>query len=139
MKLYREKISRNGELFNLIKQFIKFGIVGISNTLISLVIYYILVFLNIHYIIANTIGFVVSVMNAYYWNSKYVFKADRKRSFVKSFVKVFISYSSTFMLGTGLLYLWIDVLNISNLLAPIINLFITIPLNFLLNKLWAMK
>lgn len=120
-------------------QFIKFGIVGISNTLISLSIYYILIYLNINYIIANTIGFICSVINAYYWNSKYVFKADEERNTLKSFSKVFISYSTTFILGTVLLYLWVNVFNISNLLAPIINLFITIPLNFLMNKLWAMK
>lgn len=120
-------------------QFIKFGIVGISNTLISLTIYYILIYLNINYIVANAIGFVCSVINAYFWNSKYVFKSDIERNIFRSFIKVFISYGFTFILGTILLYLWVDVLDISKLLAPIINLFITIPLNFLINKLWAMK
>jgi putative flippase GtrA len=120
-------------------QFIKFGIVGISNTLISLTIYYLLIYFNLNYIIANTIGFVCSVINAYIWNSKYVFISDVERNIFRSFIKVFISYGFTFLLGTILLYLWVDVLNISKFLAPIINLFITIPLNFLLNKLWAMK
>lgn len=123
----------------VITQFIKFGIVGVSNTLISLFVYYTLIYLNFHYIFANTSGFVISVINAYYWNSKYVFKTEESRNVIKSFIKVFMSYSSTFALGTFLLYLWVDVFNISNLIAPIINLIVTIPLNFLLNKLWAMK
>ena len=124
---------------NFLIQFIKFGIVGISNTLISLIIYYILIYLNINYIIANTIGFICSVINAFFWNSKYVFISEGERNVFRSFIKVFISYGFTFILGTVLLYIWVDINNISKLLAPIINLFITIPLNFLLNKLWAMK
>lgn len=127
------------KLFKTIIQFIKFGIVGVSNTLISLGIYYALVFVNVHYIIANTIGFIVSVMNAYYWNSKYVFKTDGVRNIVKSFIKVLMSYSLTFLLGTFLLYLWIDIFKISYIIAPIINLIITVPLNFIINKFWAMK
>lgn len=132
-------IQKNENLFNLLKQFIKFGIVGISNTLISLLVYYILVYLNINYIIAYTIGFICSVINAFFWNSKYVFKAETERNVIKSFIKVFIAYGFTFFIGTGLLFLLVDEFNISDLLAPIINLFITVPMNFLLNKFWAMK
>jgi len=122
----------------LAKQFFKFGIVGISNTLISLAIYYLLVFLNVHYIIANTAGFIVSVINAYYWNSKYVFK-KKTNDHKKSFAKVFLSYGSTFLFGTALLFIMVHSMGISDKIAPIINLCITIPINFFLNKLWAFK
>ena len=133
-------MSGKDNIKKIIHQFIKFGIVGISNTLISLFIYYVLVYLNVHYIIANTAGFFCSVINAYYWNSKYVFKEKSKeRNIIKSFIKVFISYAGTFILGTFLLYLWVDIIHVSDIIAPIINLLITIPLNFFLNKLWAMK
>jgi Predicted membrane protein len=133
-------MNGKAKLFVIIQQFIKFGIVGVSNTLLALFIYYILIFCNVHYIIANTIGFVCSVINAYYWNSKYVFNDNKsERNHVRSFIKVFVSYASTFILGTVLLYLWIDIIHISDMVAPIINLCITIPLNFLMNKVWAMK
>ena len=62
---------------NLVKtfwQFIKFGMVGASNTLISLVIYYIGLYLNVHYVLSNVLGFIAGTLNAYYWNNKYVFK-----------------------------------------------------------------
>lgn len=63
-----EKVSK-------LKQFIKFGIVGISNTLISYVVYNnVLLRLKMHYIGASIIGFLVSVVNSYYWNNKYTFK-----------------------------------------------------------------
>ena len=131
-------MQKKEELFELAKQFIKFGIVGISNTVISLVIYYVLVFLNLHYIVANAVGFAVSVLNAYYWNNKFVFKKSTE-GHKKSLLKTFISYGSTFILGTILLFVMVNYVGISEFVAPIINLFLTIPLNFLLNKFWAFK
>lgn len=130
--------TRRQKYVELFKQFFKFGIVGVSNTLISLGVYYLLVYLNVHYIIANIAGFIVSVINAYFWNSKYVFpKGVQNRKW--SFLKCFISYGITFALGTLLLYLMVDIIGISDKIAPIINLCITIPANFILNKLWAFK
>lgn len=122
-----------------VQQFIKFGLVGISNTFIFLLIYYIFIFINPKlYLIGNTVGFFVSVLNAYYWNNKYVFKKKEKGN-LKALIKTFISYGSTFLLSTILLYFWVNYLDVNKAIAPIINLFITIPLNFLLNKLWAFK
>ena len=57
-------------------QFIKFGMVGIVNTLLSEGIYCVLVFFDIHYLVAYLVGFILSVLNAYYWNNKCVFKAE---------------------------------------------------------------
>ena len=121
------------------KQFIKFGIVGVSNTLLSLLIYYILVLLGVHYILSNTIAFAISVLNAYYWNRKYVFKQNEKKSAGRQLAKVYAAYGFTFLLSTGLLFLMVDVLGISELVAPLINLCVTVPLNFLLNKFWAFR
>ncbi|MEG1427560.1 MAG: GtrA family protein [Oscillospiraceae bacterium] len=123
----------------IITQFIKFGIVGLSNTGISLAIYYVFIFINKDlYIVGNTVGFFVSVLNAYYWNHKYVFKSGQKGHF-KPLLKTFTAYGSTFLLSTVLLYVMVNLLHISEIIAPLLNLLITIPLNFLLNKFWAMK
>lgn len=132
------KINNKKNLLNTTIEFIKFGIVGVSNTLISLCIYYILVYFNMNYIIANTIGFIISVLNAYYWNNKYVFNKTTK-GILQSLIKTFASYGVTFVLSTVLLVIMVDYLNISQIIAPILNLIITIPLNFLLNKFWAFK
>ena len=51
-------------------QFVKFGLVGVLNTLISEGLYVIIVFFGGHYLLASLVGFVLSVLNAYYWNSK---------------------------------------------------------------------
>ena len=59
-------------------QFIKFGMVGVSNTVVSLATYYLFTFFGVYYLIANALGFVTGTLNAYYWNSKFVFKEEAK-------------------------------------------------------------
>lgn len=139
-KVLRLKISE--EFLEKILQFVKFGIVGVSNTLISYIVYVILVTWGGHYLAASLLGFLISVINAFYWNNKYVFKAEKveERSWWSSFIKTFISYAGTgLILNNILLVLWIDVFQMHEMSGPIVNLFITIPLNFLLNKFWAFK
>ena len=122
-----------------VKQFLKFGVVGTSNTLLFLAIYYVLVlFAGVHYILANAIAFSISVLNAYYWNSKYVFKGNTG-NMPKQLAKVYASYGTTFLVSTGLLFLMVDTIGISEVVAPVINLGVTVPLNFLLNKFWAFR
>ena len=132
------KACSKEDLFNIIKQFVKFGLVGLSNTIINLAVYYGLLYLGVHYLIANTVGFIVSVLNAYYWNRKYVFKKSENK-ISKSLIKTYVSYGSTFLLGTGLMFVMVHCFRISETVAPIIILLVTIPLNFLLNKFWAFK
>lgn len=133
------KIKSKQDLWNILKQFIKFGMVGVSNTVISLAIYYVFVFISKDlYIVGNTVGFFVSVLNSYYWNNKYVFKKTEAGN-TKPLIRTFISYGSTFLLGTALLFVMVHYLNISEMIAPLINLLVTIPINFLLNKFWAFK
>ena len=51
-------------------QFVKFGIVGVSNTAISLIVYYIIYWINPEwYMIGNVAGWVISVANAFFWNN----------------------------------------------------------------------
>lgn len=123
-------------------QFLKFGIVGLSNTLISLLVYYIFIWMNgAWYQIGNAVGWVVSVANAFYWNNKYVF-ADGKSGVwktVKKLGKTYLSYGATFLLSVFLLYLEVDIWGWSSVVSPLINLLVTIPLNFLLNKFWTFQ
>lgn len=131
-------------------QFIKFGIVGFSNTVISYVLYTgglllfrkLRIFGSIDYLAAQLIAFVISVLWSFYWNNRYVFKVEegKKRSLWKSLLKTYISYSFTgLFLSSLLLVLWVQILHISEFAAPVINLVITVPLNFMINRQWAFR
>ena len=138
------------EVFQGIIEFVKFGIVGASNTIISYVIYagcLLLLqsnnlFVEIDYLISQVLSFGLSVLWSFYWNNKYVFviEENEERSIFKALIKTYISYSFTgLFLNSILLILWVRVFNISELVAPIINLVVSVPLNFLINKFWAFK
>ena len=138
----RNSWSKCKEVMEKIKQFIKFGIVGISNTLISYVVYVVLVGLQINYLLASIAGFIVSVLNSYYWNNKYVFKKqeDEQRTWWKTLIKTFVSYAGTgLILSNILLVIWVEWIKITEIVAPLINLLMTVPLNFIINKFWAFR
>lgn len=123
-------------------QFIKFGAVGILNTLISLIIYYFFLYIDKRlYLIGKTIGWIVSVGNAFFWNNKFVFFSESNtwKDTLAKLKKTYLSYGATFLLTIILLYIEVDMLNWSAVLCPIINLLITIPVNFILNKFWAFR
>ncbi|MEW9937944.1 GtrA family protein [Clostridium butyricum] len=134
-----KKINFDNNFWKLSWQFVKFGIVGFSNTLISLIIYYIFIARGVNYLFANTLGFLVSVINAFYWNNKYVFTDKTETNGKKAFIKVFMTYGGSFLLSTFLIFIMVDYLNISQWIAPIIRLIVTVPLNFIINKLWAFR
>ena len=131
-------------------QFVKFGVVGVTNTVISYTLNVLVLFAcaKLHiferydYILGNTIAFLLSVLWSFYWNSRYVFGLEEgeKRSPWKALLKTYISYGFTGIILSNILsYVWIRVFGISKYLAPLINLVVSIPVNFLMNKLWAFK
>jgi len=123
-------------------QFIKFGIVGASNTFVSLAVYYAVLWINRNwYLIGSILGWGVSVANAYFWNRRYVFQTAAASVFtrLKELGKTYLSYGATFLLSTILLYLEVEMAGWPAAFSPLINLLLTIPLNFLLNKFWTFK
>ena len=84
----------------------------------------------------------ISVAWSFYWNNKYVFKEEEgeKRNIFLALLKTYASYAFTgLFLNSVLSYLWVDVLHWSKLIAPIINLLVSVPVNFFMNKLWAFR
>lgn len=122
-------------------QFVKFSMVGLSNTLITYFSYVICVFFGLHYQLSNFIGYIIGTLNSFFWNNKYVFKQKEgeKRSLIKAFIKCVMSYAGGYVVSTVLLFVWVQQLHLSEYIAPIISLIITVPLNFILNKKWAFK
>ena len=128
------------------KEFLQFGLVGVSNTIISYLLYFVTLLLvsksgvKFDYIIANIVSWLLSVLWSFYWNNKFVFKKEEgeKRNIWAALFKTYVSYGFTGLILNNILsVLWVSVLHISKMLAPIINLVISIPINFFMNKLWA--
>jgi len=125
------------------RQFVKFGAVGLSNTLVSSGITYIFIFISPGLIYwGQSVGFLLSVLNAYYWNSRFVFKRAEKISRgqrAKEIARVYLSYGATFLLGLGLTWVMRNKMSVSDWLIPLVLVCICTPVNFVTNKLWAFR
>lgn len=123
-------------------QFFKFGLVGLSNTAVSMAVYYLFLWLNPSwYMIGSVLGTVLSIANAFIWNDLFVFSGNARnvKSVLKRLGKTYVSYGGTSILSTILLWLEVTLFGVDKVIAPVVNLLITIPLNFMINKLWTFR
>jgi len=129
-------------------QFVKFGLVGVTNTAVSYVLNILVLkllqpyHLSWDYVAGNVVAFVLSVLWSFYWNNKYVFRKGegQTRNLGRALLKTYVAYGLTgIVLANMLSWVWINVFGISKYVAPLINLVISIPLNFIINKFWAFR
>lgn len=139
-------IELKEETYIVLLQFAKFGIVGLTNTLV----YYFVnlfamllakpVFPNMDYVIGNIAGFIISVLWSFYWNNCFVFKKEKaeKRNMWVALAKAYASYAFTgIILSNVISYVLIDLFFVSKYIVPLINSLIGVPINFVLNKIWT--
>lgn len=113
------------------KDFMRFLIVGIINTLSTYLIYlFLLIVFNYH--ISYTISYIAGIIISYYLNSIYVFK--EKVSFIK-FLKYPIVYVVQYLINLATMFLFIEYLHFQQQIVPIIVMVLSIPITYLLSKL----
>ena len=135
-----------------ILQFIKFGLVGISNTLIDLIVSMGLNALFSIYYLAKIVGYCCGILNSYLLNTRWTFKEERKKDAreIISFIGVNLVVLAV---STALMYFmkdkwgfigWWESLGLPNLIVKVINgerfcmlvsAVICIIINFIGNKL----
>lgn len=131
-------ITCRDNLMPFLKQFLKFGMIGVSNTVISWVVYYAILFIDERfYLLGVFLGWLIAVANSFYWNNKYVFKGEGK--ILHMLLKTYVSYGVSFVMGFLITTILVEWFGISKFIIPPIKMIITIPLNFLLCKLWAYR
>ena len=140
--LKKFEIETKADFYKVFWQFFKFGMVGVSNTVVSMAIYYLFLWIDEDlYLVGSIVGTVVSILNAFIFNELFVFSGNNRdiKSLAARLGKTYISYGGTSILSNVLLWIEVAFLSISKVYAPVINLFITIPLNFVINKFWTFK
>lgn len=135
-------VHNASDFWKLVWQFIKFGIVGLSNTVVSMAVYYLFLWMDEDlYMVGSILGTILSIANAFVWNDLFVFTGNPKdfKSVMIRLGKTYVSYGGTSLLSNILLWLEVTFLHVSKVWAPVVNLIITIPLNYLINKFWTFK
>lgn len=145
-RVLRKELDEKAE--NAFLQFVKFGTVGVTNVFVSYVINVAVLFAlkpaNVRwdYVAGNVISFLLSVLWSFYWNNKYVFTKNEgeTRNLWRALLRAYASYGFTGLILNNILsFIWIDLFGISKYVAPMINLIVSVPINFIMNKFWAFK
>lgn len=113
-------------------QGIRFLFVGGLNTIVGYGIYALLVYLNVNYLIANTISTIIGVAHSYFWNRYFTFKSKQKA--LKEITKFVSVYVVSYLIGMCTLFIFKDKLNISPYFAGLINLIITTLISYFGHK-----
>lgn len=122
----------------LIKQVIRFGIVGVMATVIDFAMLHLLVdYLFVHYLIATPIAFVISTLFNYWASMKYIFVSrfspkEKHKEFV-----IFVSLSVIGLLLTELLmFIAVDILGLQIMVGKVFVTAIVMIFNFASRKIY---
>lgn len=119
-------------------QFVKFGIVGVSNTVLAIGIYTLLLkVFGVWYLAANAIGFVVGAVNGFLLNRRWTFAGHVGDALTP--VRWGVVQGSGLALSEGLLYLFVDDAHIEKLLSQVMATAIVTVITFLVNRAWTFR
>jgi putative flippase GtrA len=117
-------------------KFIKFGFIGIINTAITIASYAFFVYIvDMNFIIANIIAYILGMINSYIWNKNWVFQVkDSNFSIYLKFIVVNLAMLALNSLG---LFFLVDRFHLNKLIAQILVVGLGMALNFFLTKTWT--
>jgi len=119
-------------------QFIKFGIVGISNTLLTFIVYTLLLkVFGVFYLAASAVGFIVGATNGFILNRKWTF-ADHVGDSLTP-VRWAIVQGGGLGINELLLYLFVDGARLDKLLAQAFATAVVTVTTFLVNRAWTFR
>ncbi len=122
----------------VVVQFVKFGIVGISNTLITFAVYTVLLkVFGVWYIAASAIGFIVGATNGFLLNRRWTFADHVGDAYTP--VRWAVVQSGGLGLNLGLLYLLVHDAGLDELVAQALATVAVTITTFLVNRAWTFR
>jgi putative flippase GtrA len=119
-------------------QFIKFGIVGISNTLLTFIVYTLLLkVFGVWYLAASAVGFTVGATNGFIFNRRWTF-ADHVGDSLTP-VRWAIVQGCGLGINELLLYLFVDSAHLDKLLAQAFATAVVTVTTFFVNRAWTFR
>ncbi|EJG0887387.1 GtrA family protein [Vibrio parahaemolyticus] len=110
---------------------VKFGSVGILNTLVSYLVFCVLIYFDVYYLTSSVLSFLVGSAFSYIMNSRYTFSVCAN---VRSFFKFITITAGSLFLSVLLLYIFKSTVGIHVLIAQILVVLIRFPIVYLLIK-----
>ncbi|GEB76518.1 GtrA family protein [Sporolactobacillus inulinus] len=118
-----------------LKQAILFGFVGVSNTAVDFIVFYLLThFVLIDYVIAQIVSYGAGMLNSYLLNSKVTF-AESMHSRVRA-IKFVVLNAAVLAITLAAMH---SMLFLPLYLNKVISTLIGLSVNFILSKRWVFK
>jgi len=122
----------------IVTQFVKFGIVGVSNTLLSFAVYALLLkVFGLWYIAASAIAFAVGAANGFLWNRRWTFREHVGDALTP--VRWFVVQGCGLLLNLGLVYLFVEHVALDKLIGQACATAIVTVLTFFANRAWTFR
>jgi dolichol-phosphate mannosyltransferase len=118
-------------------QLVKFSAVGGSGYAVNLATFALCVeVFNLHHLVAATCAFAVAVLNNFWWNRHWTFKARSGHAGFQA-ARFFAVSVAAFLFAASVLELLVSVFDVAELPAQAISIVVATPLNFVGNKMWS--
>jgi putative flippase GtrA len=124
-----------------LRQFIKFGLVGVLNTAIDAGIYFLLTryvpFFTNRQVFAKGISYTAGVINSFIWNRSWTFRSNVNpwRAFGPFFIVNLVGIG----INTGVMYIGLNLLHLNEVISFLAATGFTILWNFTISKLVIFK
>ncbi len=118
-------------------QFVKFGIVGVSNTVLTLLVYTVLLKLGVWYLAASAIGFIVGATNGFLLNRRWTFREHVGDALTP--IRWGIVQGCGLGVDEGLLYLFVHDAHVDKLLAQVFATAVVTVTTFFVNRAWTFR
>ena len=119
-----------------VRQFVKYGLVGASNTIVNFVVYSIGVTIGIHYLIALVLGYAVGALNSYLLNRHWTFRAGHI-AHTTAGTRFALVTSAAIALNVALLYVLVHHAGIAKTPAQAILVLPILAVTFPINRWWS--
>ncbi len=119
-------------------QFFKFGTVGVSNTLITLAVYTLLLkVFGVWYLAASAIGFIVGAINGFLLNRRWTFRDHVGDAFTP--VRWAVVQGSGLGVNEGLLYAFVSGARLDKLVGQVLATAVVTVITFAANRAWTFR
>lgn len=120
----------------ILRQFIKYSIVGVSNAIIGFGTMFLLYnFFNVNYILSNTCGYILGLINSFIWNKRWTFRSGKHYS--KEILQFFVVFVISYISNLIFLVIFVEIFHINQNIAFILSSTIYVLVGFTANRLWT--
>lgn len=131
-QIWKLPLLRNIQNKELIMQIIRFGIVGVINTMNYYILYLLFLYgCSFSYMVSHISAFVLSMIGSFYLNCYFTYK-------VKPTFKKFFQFPLTYIVNVTIsslsLLVLVDLLHLNETISPLIAQGLTIPATFVISK-----